>query len=554
MVSYLVNRANRGYWLQKRVPVDLASLLGSTPLRLRLGTRDPREARRRLIRALARIDDEFASWKTAMSEDAAAPVWANDDDPRDALIAILEDMLFLSEENRRQDVERLRIQMENQEREALTRQIRAGQQQKDILDEAATKLEAIKNRVAKIAAFEPPPSGYHELSRQISALHEALPQLHKLRYSDKLLSIHLKEFLAAKEKEIGETKHLTTYPAKIAVFLDVVGDKPVRDYTRADIEKFRDTMDMMPANATKHRIFMKLSLADAAKKNAGLARPHPVVEPKTVDDAYLAQVRGLFGWLERQGHIEQNPARHISSLRKREEVAAAEKRIPFTVADVNSILAHAAKEPRTSADRWLPVLALFTGARLNELCQLVVEDVIDFNGLPHISITNEPSGEDDADDRKLKTAQSKRIIPVHPQLAAIGFLDFLAQRKKGRLFPDLTPDKWGYLSAGPSKRFQYALRKVLGISDSRKTFYSFRHLYKDLMRMAKVGDHAQRLAMGHTLAGVPDSYGSPRLLPEESRELAALTLPADLDLTPYLRKRAERRGPSVAHERRPTSA
>lgn len=537
MISYLVNRDSRGYWLQKRAPVDLRSLLGSTPLRLRLGTRDPYEARRRLHKALARLDTEFAMWKAAVSDDSPLPLWADEEDPRDALIRVLEEMLALSEENRRHEVEKARLEAELRERESLTRRIRTAQRHQDVVSKAAAQLTELSGRVEKLGKTQPATSGLQEILRQVNALHAALPTMHKMRYSERLLSDHLQDFLAAKEKEIGETKHLTTYPAKIAVFLGIVGDKPVRDYVRADIEKFRDTMDMMPANATKHRIFMRLSLAEAAKKNASLAKPHPVVAPKTVDDAYLAQVRGIFNWLERQGHIEANPARNISSLRKREEAAAAAKRVPFGTADVNAILALYAREPKVSADRWLPVMALLTGARLNELCQLCVEDIVTFNRLPHISITNEPSSEDDEDDRKLKTAQSKRKIPVHPQLAAIGFLDFVAQRKKGRLFPDLTPDKWGYLSAKPSKRFQYALRKTLGIIDERKTFYSFRHLFKDLLRIAKVPERAQRLVMGHTLAGVADAYGSPDLLPEESRELAGLSLPAEIDLGPYLLRR-----------------
>lgn len=40
--------------------------------------------------------------------------------------------------------------------------------------------------------------------------------------------------------------------------------------------------------------------------------------------------------------------------------------------------------------------------------------------------------------------------------------------------------------------------KKIKITDDRKTFYSFRYFYKDLMRLAKVGERAQRLAMGHT--------------------------------------------------------
>lgn len=57
------------------------------------------------------------------------------------------------------------------------------------------------------------------------------------------------------------------------------------------------------------------------------------------------------------------------------------------------------------------------------------------------------------------------------------------------------------------------------------------------MRLAKVGERAQRLAMGIPLKTVADAYGSLDLLPDEIRELARLSLQSEIDLGPYLLRR-----------------
>jgi integrase len=90
---------------------------------------------------------------------------------------------------------------------------------------------------------------------------------------------------------------------------------------------------------------------------------------------------------------------------------------------------------------WLPLLGLFTGARLGELAPLTAADVTtdQATGIPIITIT-----EDRENGRRLKTAASARVVPVHPELVRLGLLRFVEEAKRGigseaRLFPALTP-------------------------------------------------------------------------------------------------------------------
>ena len=63
---------------------------------------------------------------------------------------------------------------------------------------------------------------------------------------------------------------------------------------------------------------------------------------------------------------------------------------------------------------WLPLLGLYMGARIEELCSLYLEDfkvehginIISINGINIISINSNH-------DKKLKSKAAERLIPVH---------------------------------------------------------------------------------------------------------------------------------------------
>ena len=115
---------------------------------------------------------------------------------------------------------------------------------------------------------------------------------------------------------------------------------------------------------------------------------------------------------------------------------------------------------------WLPLIALFTGARQAELGQLRLEDLRQDgeSGVWFFDIST-------AGGRSIKTASSRRRVPVHPQLIAIGLLryrDELEARQggaKGNLWPDIKSDREGR-QAGPwSQWFTRHLRDVANIAD-----------------------------------------------------------------------------------------
>lgn len=60
-----------------------------------------------------------------------------------------------------------------------------------------------------------------------------------------------------------------------------------------------------------------------------------------------------------------------------------------------------------------------TGARLNEVAQLLVEDVQEVDGVWYFDISDEGENQ-----KEVKNKASKRKVPVHSSLIYAGFLDF----------------------------------------------------------------------------------------------------------------------------------
>jgi integrase len=69
--------------------------------------------------------------------------------------------------------------------------------------------------------------------------------------------------------------------------------------------------------------------------------------------------------------------------------------------------------------RWAALIGLYTGARASEVGQLLVADVFNEDDMPCIRIS------DEGEHQKGKTEVSLRTVPLHPDLLALGFWDWV---------------------------------------------------------------------------------------------------------------------------------
>ncbi|WP_332123062.1 hypothetical protein, partial [Azorhizobium caulinodans] len=118
----------------------------------------------------------------------------------------------------------------------------------------APLVERIKTQSALLRAMKTQrvPSGdFEEFRRQMAedmaTLRSLVRNAHQERWSAERLSELLPVYLEAKAKTLRNSKHLSTLGPRIGLFIQTVGDKPVRDYERADLETFRDLLDQTPS-------------------------------------------------------------------------------------------------------------------------------------------------------------------------------------------------------------------------------------------------------------------------------------------------------------------
>ena len=149
---------------------------------------------------------------------------------------------------------------------------------------------------------------------------------------------------------------------------------------------------------------------------------------------------------------------------------------------------------------WLTQLGLYTGARLNELCQLK-KSLIRRHGEIHY-IYFSP-------DLRLKTGSKNscvRAVPIHAHLIELGSLDYVSSCSDA-LFPGLPQHKSGRFSDGPSKAFTRFLRAI-GIKRSKLSFHSLRHTFVAALKRGAPSDGETRERLvGHALHGLAGRYG-----------------------------------------------
>lgn len=320
--------------------------------------------------------------------------------------------------------------------------------------------------------------------------------------------------------------------AEIREFLEICGDRPINTYGQEDGVKFKDVESALPVYRQKTP-FKTLSLTAAAAKATELRNKGQDVEllsPLTINDK-IGSVSLFFSWAKTRNADVVNPVGD-QGIQRRKNRRQGKKVHPWTTDELNRMFSAPIyvgcqsethwKQPganilRQSAKFWVPLIGLFSGMRLGEIIQLQVADIKEKEGILFFDVTPiavELGDEEavDADEVKsLKTSSSRRAIPIHKMLLAMGFEEFLAFRRQScvrRLFPEYEKAKddgsWSKQFSKHFKRF----RESVGVNRRGVRFHSLRHNVEDALRNAQVLKEVRDAIQGHGENGVSAEYGS----------------------------------------------
>ena len=284
-----------------------------------------------------------------------------------------------------------------------------------------------------------------------------------------LLSEVITKFVDEKERSgTWRPKSKQENEAIYRLFERIVGDVPFVALNYESLRHYKETLLRLPANLNKDPRYRDKPIEEVVKLKS--------VSPMSMTTANksLTRLGTLFDWAEKHGYTDKNYARGLTV-----KGAKHKERQAFTNEDLEKLLgsdAYQGKNGKRFPHRyqyWLPLLAMYTGARLNELCQLHVADIQQKENTWIIAIN-------DTGEKRLKNKSSIREVPIHSQLIKLGFLKFVtAQRKQKqvRLFPELPKKRDGY-GANATKWFaRYRESCGVAASDAQhmKDFHSFRH-------------------------------------------------------------------------------
>ena len=324
--------------------------------------------------------------------------------------------------------------------------------------------------------------------------------------------------------------------ATFRLFIDICGDRVLGTYTRKDAGRFKEMIERLPANYGKAACYRDLSVADIAKTYAMLPEEGRAasITQKTVKRHFSAASTLWTSALAKN----EVPENIFSGFRFANAKRPNQQRSMWEHEELRRLFASpvwagcASRTRRATPGNlvikderfWLPLIAVLSGLRQEEICQLHVEDIRTSGSVTYFDINARPP-------RKLKNETAVRQVPVHPVLKQLSFFEYVEQQrtaKQERLFPDLEPGGAdGRLGHGFTKWFT-RYRQQIGLYEAGLDFHSFRHTATTLMHQAGVERAVIDHVTGHATPGETTRYTKRSSLTQLADAIERIDLGVDL--------------------------
>ncbi|WP_368370054.1 DUF6538 domain-containing protein [Acetobacter persici] len=292
-------------------------------------------------------------------------------------------------------------------------------------------------------------------------------------------------------------------------FEALVTNKYARDLTKADLKKYADYLRDKPSSHKPNQTLSHTTI----NKNLGSLK----VFLKWCINADYLEDKGF-------DDIKPRAKTQNEKLRREEDIRRAftdrELTLFFNSPLFNGYKSRASRSmPGYKKDRlpdfWFFITMALTGARTEEIC-MAPSTLYDLDGIPCLDLKH-----------GTKTANSPRFIPILPQLQKMGFLDYAKkQEQKGlKLIP--YPNKVDDEGSGWSKRLNRYIDDI-GLTDDALVAYSFRHTFRQMLRVSGLNMEIINKIFGHETGEVGSGYGSNLSKSEALEFVGKVRFPVDL--------------------------
>lgn len=302
---------------------------------------------------------------------------------------------------------------------------------------------------------------------------------------DDFIAEHSRQWTA---KTIGQNR------AYLNILAEYFGpERLLGTITRQDANEVKKVLQALPASRNTKPKLKTMPLMQVIKEPG-----HKKIAPKTIN-SHIQMFKMFFDWAERHGYA---PHALFDKMKVAKAKNSETERRPFTPEQARLIYTELTENPsklvRKDSHKWGMLLGMFTGARLNEICQLDIADVQQDGDTWFLNITDEGD-----DNKSVKSKAARRKVPLHSELIRLGLLDFVEGRKIGtRLFPDYSYSANGGYGRNLGRWCNESFLPKLGIKQPGLVFHSLRHTVVTRLGQANVPDPQIQCIVGHAREGV----------------------------------------------------
>ena len=317
---------------------------------------------------------------------------------------------------------------------------------------------------------------------------------------NELISEVIPKFIQFWSRRENKPKTVQIYKSTIEHFIDIIGDIPIDAITSKTVFEYKEKYLKIPVRSKQDPRYAGKTAGEILKMNPSSDEGFQSRGMHTLNQS-IRRLSTFANWCCGNTSMTQNPFAN-----------ATEKNLKKTVTDKNwsdeevsrlfepkvylsSTIYFRGNQPNRHCNFLVPLIMLFTGARVNEVCQLHISDVqrvLDREKDEYFWIFDFNSDECEcctAEQRKsINNKSSHRKIPVHPSLLEIGLIRYrniLEKRGETRLFPKNNFQTKGGWSGSFSHWWNVTYLPKLGLKNlkNRKTdTHTFRHTCLNKMK------------------------------------------------------------------------
>lgn len=486
-VATHIHRRGGLYHLRCRVPRDLVQIVGRTEIRRSLCTASPSQAKVQAAKLYVRLTDAFEQIRQM-------------DNPKDELIALLLEITERQEAVGDLKLEAALKQRDLDEVRYLTSLAETEEKQSLRLQLLGAKVQSLSKTAQDLS-----PATAKAKMDEVKSMMKELGLRVRPATTPTVTEYLEQTYMGQRRLQDDAKRHIENY---VRLFARITGDRMLGSYERSDVVDYVRVLEILKNSLGKSPKDATLTVEEMIEVSKGKSTLNA-----TTIEKHVAHVKAFFVTAARALRFADSDDVDFlfDDVELSEWVPKAQKRKTWSIGQLNALFASPVwagtssgphewtrrHEPGDAVHRdaywWLPPMALWTGARLEELAQLHHEDLKrDRNGIPFILIHDEGA-------RRVKTEHSIRSVPIHPELARMGFLDRFKPSLHGeRIFPELQPTgrlrKYGDTYSSHFTDY----RRKCGLYEHLRDFHSLRRTFITTMRTkAKVDLFTVAAIAGH---------------------------------------------------------